>query len=158
MIFLIRINYYLNWKSCWQVRRTHQCMRGTHILVVACTALSGGKKYPSIMLLKVSMCPLLLVWCLPAVMGRFITGGVFSFFSIFYLKNYKLVLFVVDTQLQSLFFWFFIFIIDLFVKVLSVFNFIFQSQFVVYYFFQDLILLNFIFFLWLFVKVLLVFN
>jgi hypothetical protein len=82
----------------------------------------------------------------------------FSFFSISYLKNYKLVLFVVDTQLQSLFFWFFIFVIGLFVKVLSVFNSIFQSQFVEYYFFQDLILLNFIFFLWLFVKVLLVFN
>jgi hypothetical protein len=39
-------------------------------------------------------------------------------------------------QLRFLFFWFFIFVLGYFVKVLFVFNSIIQSQFVMYFFFQ----------------------
>jgi hypothetical protein len=54
-------------------------------------------------------------------------------------------------QLRFLFFWFFIFVLGYFVKVLFVFNSIIQSQFVMYFFF-NLVLFFLVFFPWLFYK------
>jgi hypothetical protein len=54
-------------------------------------------------------------------------------------------------QLRFLFFWFFIFVLGYFVKVLFIFNSIIQSQFVMYFFF-NLVLFFLVFFPWLFYK------
>jgi len=61
----------------------------------------------------------------------------FFLFFLSFLENYSLTLFVIDiSTLVLIFLIFLIFILGLFIEVLFVFNFIFQSQFIMYYFFQ----------------------
>jgi hypothetical protein len=70
----------------------------------------------------------------------------------------SLVIFLLVFQLQSLLFWFLIFLLGFFVKVLFVFNYILQFQSDIIFYNLILILLIFIFFLGPFIKILFVFN
>jgi len=83
----------------------------------------------------------------------------FLFFSLSSLKNYKLVRFVVDILTLVIIFLIFNFLLDLYIKVLFVFNFIIQSQLsCICFSILSLFFWFLISFSWLFCKVLLVFN
>jgi len=74
-------------------------------------------------------------------------------------ENYKLVRFVVDILTLVIIFLIFKFLLDLYIKVLFVFNFIIQSQLSCFFFsILSLFFWFLISFSWLFCKVLLVFN
>jgi hypothetical protein len=99
----------------------------------------------------------LLVWHVKAVDGQFITNDHFFFFSPSFLSHIKKnILFIFGISISFLILLIFVLILDLFVKVLLVFNFILQPKFIVYYFFQfDPHSFLFVF---LYVKVIFVFN
>jgi hypothetical protein len=80
----------------------------------------------------------------------------FSFFFLFFLKITIWSFWLLVVQLQSLFFWFLIFGLNLFVKVLFIFNFIILFQFIKYYILQFDPISNFL--PWLFCKSFLGFN
>jgi hypothetical protein len=91
----------------------------------------------------ISMCHLIcwyllfqIRWRESTVMGRFLTRMIFFLFlfPLLPLKNSDWSSLLLIFQLQSLFFWYLIFVLDPFVKNLYLFNFILQSQFVMYFF------------------------
>jgi hypothetical protein len=137
-------------KKKWvHMYNTRGWMGGACVFQTVCAMLCRIQKCLFIMSLEALLCSFL-----DGVTSVFIGGLIlhrwaffFLFFSLPPLKNYSLV------QLQSLLFLFLFFDLGLFVEILSVFDFIIQSQFIKNY----IILcgthsLDFNFFSWLFFK------
>jgi hypothetical protein len=132
--------------------------------------LSNCQKCHFIMFPESSRRPLFLEWCVWSMLMRFVVGNTFLFFSIFslsFLWNSRwsweiseFFFYLWRFQFQSLFFWFFIFILGSYMKFWFVFNFIFQSQYVIYYFFNLILILLIVFYFLLgpFVKLTFHFN
>ena len=68
------------------------------------------------------------------VVQFFASEFLFFLFSLLSLENYSLTLFSIGISTSIFFFLFLIFVIDLFIRVLFVFNFILQSKLMVLYF------------------------
>jgi len=122
--------------------------------------LSTGKKCLHTVSLKDSLCSLFIgAMSVGGGMAVYYQWGFFfNLFSLSFLKNIKWFFFLSIFQLQFLFFWILVVVLNFFVKVLFVFNFIILSYFVIYiYFFISYLFFWFsIFFLDPFIKVLLV--
>ena len=132
------INYYLNVKNCRHMR---------YSLIL---------REPFVLSLK--ELPRSLSVCTACVSDDGLIYHRWSFF--FFSSSLKITFFFcLVFQLQTLFIWFLIFFLGIFVKLLFIFNFIIQSQcHILYFLICSLFFWFLIFFLGLFVKVFLVFN